>query len=335
MIDQQGIQPSQRLAPDKFLEFLKKQKALARRVVMVYEAGPYGYDLYRRATALGVECLVCAPERLNRGRKRTNDKLDARELASRLDRYLAGNTAALRVVRPPTIEQEMARRQARERNTYRKDRQRCMARGRSALHTLGISRPGFWWEPERFGELMEQVRRDYGEAVRDRIRDELEGYLEALHVATLRFDKLTAALRTAGAAKKEPRIKGIGPLSTELLDREVRWHDFQNRRQIGSYTGLCPGEDSTGDSELRLSIDKHGNPRVRALLVELAWLLPRFQPDYIRLARWKWVFEPGSKASSAVRKKAAAALGRHLGVDLWRIKTGRARPEDLGLTLLI
>ncbi len=84
---------------------------------------------------------------------------------------------------------------------------------------------------------------------------------------------------------------------------------------------------------MSLSIDKHGNPRVRAILVECAWLLPRLQPDYKPLQRWKWVFEKNSKAGKALRKKAAVALGRHLGVDLWRIKTGRARPEDLGLQL--
>lgn len=129
MLDHLGMQPTQSLGPQAFLEFLKKQKSLARRVVMVYEAGPYGFSLYRQAVELGVECLVCAPERLSRGRKRVNDKIDARELLSRLDRHLAGNSAALRLIRPPTIEQEMKRRQARERNTYRKERLRWIARG--------------------------------------------------------------------------------------------------------------------------------------------------------------------------------------------------------------
>jgi transposase len=84
---------------------------------------------------------------------------------------------------------------------------------------------------------------------------------------------------------------------------------------------------------MNLSIDKHGNPRVRAVLVELAWLLPRYQPDYKPLARWKWVFDERSKASAAMKKKAVVALARHLAVDLWRIKTGRANPVDLGLKL--
>ena len=62
----------------------------------------------------------------------------------------------------------------------------------------------------------------------------------------------------------------IGPLSSELLDREIGdWHRFANRRQVASYTGLCPGEDSSGDSQMSLSVDKHGNPRVRAVLVGL------------------------------------------------------------------
>ena len=110
MVDHQGIQPAQKLSPAVFIEFLKKQLTLAKRVVMVYEAGPYGFALHREATALGVECLVCAPERLSRGRKRVNDKIDATELLSRLDRHLAGNTTALRLVRVPTVAQEIHRR---------------------------------------------------------------------------------------------------------------------------------------------------------------------------------------------------------------------------------
>jgi len=338
MVDHLGIQPTQSLSPLAFLEFLARQKALARRVVMVYEAGPYGFSLYRQAIELGVECLICAPERLSRGRKRVNDKIDARELLSRLDRHLAGNTAALRLVRPLTIEQEMSRRIARERNTYRKERQRWIARGRSLLHTLGICRPGRWWELGRHTELMELLARRYGQSVREAAGRELDHYLEFIDLASKKLKELTDQLRRSAAQKQsassQERIKGVGLLSSELLEREVAdWNRFSNRRQVASYTGLCPGEDSSGDSRTTLSIDKHGNPRVRALLVELAWLLPRYQPDYKPLARWKWVFDGASKAPAAVKKKAVVALARRLAVDLWRLRTGRARAEDLGLKL--
>jgi transposase len=335
MVDHLGIQPTQSMTPQDFLVFLAKQKKLAQRVVVVYEAGPYGYWLYRRAVELGVECLVCAPERLSRGRKRVNDKIDARELLSRLDRHLAGNTTALRLVRVPTLQQEMSRRQARERNTYRKERQRWIARGRSLLHTMGISRPGRWWELDRYQQLKKMVSEQYGQATADQAWVELDHYLEFIQLASKHLDEATAQLKEAAKQKQAPRLKGIGPLSSELLDREVGdWIRFSNRRQIASYTGLCPGEDSSGDSRISLSIDKHGNPRLRTVLVELAWLLPRYQPNYKRLSRWKWVFEPKAKAPPAMKKKAAVALARQLAVDLWRLRTGRAQPEDLGLSLL-
>jgi len=334
MIDHLGCQPPQSLPPDAFLEFLKKQVALAKRVVMVYEAGPYGFSLYRQVIALGVECLVCAPERLSRGRKRVNDKIDAKELLNRLDRHLAGNDSALRLVHVPTIEQEMTRRQSRERNTYRKECQRWMGRGRSLLHSLGVGRPGKWWRSDRFEQLIKLVQARYGPVVVEQVREELGRYHEALTWAQKKREELTAVLRKAAAERKQPRVKGVGALSSEMLDREIGdWDRFKNRRQVASYTGLCPGEDSSGESQMSLSIDKHGNPRVRAILVECAWLLPRLQPDYRPLQKWKWVFEKNSKAGKALRKKAAVALARHLAVDLWRIKTGRARPEDLGLKL--
>jgi transposase len=352
-IENLGIQPAQKLSPAKFLGFLGKQVALARRVVIVYEAGPFGYTLYRQASKLGVECLVCAPERLDRGRRRVNDKIDAGELTSRLDRHLAGNDKALRLVRPPTLQQELLRAQVRERSMYVKERNRWKGRGRSALQLLGVLSPGRWWEEQRLAEVLEELGKRHGQAVAEELGARLGRYREQMLALDKLARQLTAEICTQTPAKPEgqkcegegaggevrparvprrPRIKGIGVLTEQLLDREIiSWDRFSNRRQVASYTGLCPGEDSSGESEVKLPIDKHGNPRIRAALVEIAWLLPKFQPDYIRLQRWKWVFEKDTKASRALRKKAVTALARMLAVDLWRIRTGRCTPEALGL----
>jgi hypothetical protein len=51
-------QPSQNMTPEAFLKFAQKQKKLARRVVVAYEAGPFGFHLHRQLVALGIECLV-------------------------------------------------------------------------------------------------------------------------------------------------------------------------------------------------------------------------------------------------------------------------------------
>src|SRR5437867_647784 len=122
------------------------------------------------------------------------------------------------------------------------------------------------------------------------------------------------------------------PLRLYFAGSQCRtWHRFNNRRQIGSYTGLCPGEYSSGNTRLQSCVTKHGNPRLRAALVELSWRLVRFQPNYKPIVKWRQILAKGALATGAARKKAIVAVARQLAVDLWRIKTGRLRAEELGL----
>ena len=88
--------------PHELLERLMDVGVPAR---MVYEAGPTGYGLARRARAVGIEMLVCAPGRTDRAptdRIKT-DKRDAIRLARRL---AAGE---LRFVTVPSVEHEQLR----------------------------------------------------------------------------------------------------------------------------------------------------------------------------------------------------------------------------------
>ena len=140
---------------------------------------------------------------------------------------------------------------------------------------------------------------------------------------------LTAQLQAAASAR-QPR--GLGLLSSVVMDREVgNWDRFKNRRQVGSYTGLCPGEYSSGDTRVQSCVTKHGNPRLRAALVETAWRLVRFQPKYKPVRKWRRVLAKGALATKAARKKAIVAVARQLAVDLWRVRTARISTEELGL----
>jgi transposase len=142
---------------------------------------------------------------------------------------------------------------------------------------------------------------------------------------------LTLQLQSA-AAPNQPR--GLGKMTSVVIDREIGdWHRFNNRRQIASYTGLCPGEYSSGNTRLQSCVTKHGNPRLRAALVELAWRLVRFQPNYKPVVKWRQILTRGALATGAARKKAIVAVARQLAVDLWRVRTGRCKPEALGLEI--
>ena len=118
-------------------------------------------------------------------------------------------------------------------------------------------------------------------------------------------------------------------MTSVVIDREIgNWHRFNNRRQVGSYTGLCPGEYSSGNTRLQSCVTKHGNPRLRAALVELAWRMVRFQPNYKPILKWRVLLAKGRLASGAARKKAIVAVARQLAIDLWRFRTGRGTPEQ-------
>jgi transposase len=71
-------------------------------------------------------------------------------------------------------------------------------------------------------------------------------------------------------------------------------------------------------------INRHGNPRVRHLLIELIWRLVRWQPDYPPIKHLV-----AGLARGAARRKLAVAAARKLAVDLWRLATHQTTPDKL------
>jgi transposase len=143
--------------------------------------------------------------------------------------------------------------------------------------------------------------------------------------------ELKAATKALADEAPEGLPVGLGELTYEILEREIcDWDRFENRRQVASYTGMCPKEDTSAQRRFQGSINKHGNPRVRTALVEAAWRLIQFQPDYKPVAKWRKVLAD-PKATRSKRKQIAVAIGRQFSVDWWRIRTKRCKAEDLGL----
>ena len=137
-IDGGAPQPPQRFSPAQFLEWAQKQTTLADQVYSCYEAGPFGYSLHRKLTALKVTNYVVRPRDWDEyGKKVKTDKRDAKSLVLNLDRYVAGNRDAFCVVRVPSEAEEQARSRSRQRESLQKEKQRLAAQGRSdALYYL-------------------------------------------------------------------------------------------------------------------------------------------------------------------------------------------------------
>lgn len=320
LLDHSAPQPAQKFHWAPFLIWAKQQLAQAEAVYSCYEAGPFGFGLHRELIALGVHNLVVQPVNLDERRKRVNnDRTDARELALRLDRYVAGNPKALATVRVPTPQQEQARIESRQREQLQREVKRVASQGRSLLLSQGLREKGAWWREARWKTLW--VRLPVW------LVERLEVFRRLLATLTVELASLTARVAAAAPAQ---RPKGLGGLTQQVIEREVQdWHRFHNRREVASYTGLCGGISASGGSCQLLSITKHGNVRLRTALVELAWRLVLWQPTCRLVRQWRPILcHP--KASKAARKKAIVAIARQLAVDLWRWRTDRVTPQQLG-----
>jgi transposase len=324
ILDHSAPQPAQRFSWGKFREWINTQLRLGDVVHSCYEAGPFGYGLHRELIELGVKNVIVQPVCLDERHTGVNhDKSDAKELVQRLDRYVAGNVHALATVRVPTPEEEQRRSESRQREQLRREVQRVASQGRGLLLSQGRREKGRWWDDRRWAEL--QTRLPAWLVTR------LEVFRRVLATLTSELNSATKALEQTAPAL---RPKGLGGLTYAVVDREVgSWDRFDNRRQVGSYTGLCGGVSASGKSRHLLPITKHGNVRLRTALIELAWRLVMWQPDCKLVKKW-WPVVGNLKASKAAKKKAIVAMSRQMAVDLWRWRTGRAKPEDLGWTMV-
>jgi len=319
-VGDQCAQPAQTFTPKDYLAFVRKQQGLGQKVWCCYEAGPTGFWLHRQLVELGVESLVVVAARLDAyGRKVNNDRSDARALASKLSRYVAGEKEALAVVRVPTLEQEQRRALSRQRGQFGKILRSLAAMGRSACLLHGHRLSGPWWREARWTTLEMELPGWLVEL--------LARFRPTMAEAEKQIALLTKELRVA-APKGLP--VGLGSLTYTQIEREVlEWTRFTNRKQPGSFAGLCGGVSGSGEQHSDLSITKHGNPRLRTMLLEWAWRMVVFQPQCQAVQRWKAVLLDG-RSHARRRKQAITALARQLMVDLWRWRTGRATAEKLG-----
>jgi transposase len=322
-IDNAAIGPVLTFRSQPELElYLEKQLELAEEVVVVYEAGPLGYALYRALKARGMQCYVCAPDNSQQQRRRRkNNQIDARTLTSNLFNYLNGNEGALQLVRIPTQAQEQARLVSRQHDQLVKERKRLAAQGNALLLSQGYGSCKNWWRPKAFERL--------SQGLPDWLREMIKVWVPLLKELDGQICRAKA-----GLAKhcQGPRPKGVGAQSLAQLGAEVLdWGLYSTGRKIGCLAGMVPSEWSTGDSQRLGSITKVGVPAIRRIITEMVWRIVLFQPQYKSVQKYQ---EQLRGTNRTLKKKAVVAIGRQLMVDLWRLQTGRIRAQELNLVMI-
>jgi len=121
--------PAQRFQKEAFLAWAAKLARTHRGPLhAVYEACGFGFGLQRALSALGIECQVVCPQKLDEHNKRVKtDGLDAKALCLKLDRFVEGNRAALALVRVPSEQEEQLRAIHRQREQLVKARKQLEA----------------------------------------------------------------------------------------------------------------------------------------------------------------------------------------------------------------
>jgi transposase len=294
-------------------------------VCSCYEAGRDGFGIHRFLASEGIVNVVVDPASIEvnrRHRRCKTDRLDAAKLVTMLRRYHGGERTLWQVLRVPSEDEEDRRRLHRERERLLKERGQHRSRLRSLICLHGVqvaSRvpPQSWdvaslrtWRgdplgPDQAAEIVREQQRlklveEQLETFRQRLAEELVA---------------DASSRSSQQVHQLVRLRSIGLLTAWILSREFfAWRHFRNRREVAAAAGLCGAPYASGDSCHDQGLTKAGNPRIRTLMIELAWSWLRFQPES-ELSRWYHERFGHNKRSRMV---GIAALARRLLIALWR-----------------
>jgi transposase len=110
-------------------------------------------------------------------------------------------------------------------------------------------------------------------------------------------------------------LRGIGLDSSWVVVMELLgWRKYNNRREVGGSVGLGGTPFDSGEMSREQGISKAGNPRVRARLIELAWLWVRYQPNSdITL----WFSKRFAAGGNRMRRIGIVGVARRLLIEMW------------------
>lgn len=288
-------------------------------VFSCYEAGRDGWWLHRWLRAQGIHNIVVDSSSIEvkrRARRAKSDRLDGDKLLQMLMRYHGGEHRVWSVLHEPTPQQEDERRLHRELERLAKERNAHTSRIAAllVLHNLRPAKVGgagwaAWWDA-------------HADQVPAALREEIQRECERLALVKRQIGQLEWQRHQQIAQGGQPqvrqlmRLRAIGECSAWLLIKEIfGWRRYANRRELGACLGVVPTPYSSGDSHIEQGISKAGNKRARRLLVELAWIWLRLQPDS---AMSQWFNRRFGGGGKRMRRIGIVALARRLAVALWR-----------------
>ena len=246
-------------------------------VVAAYEAGCFGFGLYRQLSDLGVAAVVAAPGLIpgKPSDRLKTDRRDARTLAFALR---AGQLTAVHV---PTKQDESVRDYLRMCEDVRDDLRKSKQRILHLLLRRGIRyEQGGPWTVKHKNWL---ATLDLGSELD---RQTLDSYLARLQELESTCSQLAAEVESIaqGDRYRQPvrtlsAFKGIPTLIALSFITEIGdFRRFSSAAQFMAFLGLVPSEHSRGAKHRQGGITKAGTSHLRQLLVEASWHYRSYHP---------------------------------------------------------
>src|SRR5213596_406939 len=284
-------------------QFYRQLEVCGKKVRVGMEASGHARWFERLLTELQFELWIgdAAEIRTKRVRKQKTDRQDA-ELLLRLlmeDRF------------PRIWVADGENRDLRQLLWHRHRMVQMRTRIMNQLHVLalneGVRHKKALWRPAGRAQLQSLVLARWASLRR-------QDLLELLDQLTPKIQELTRALEQE--VEKRPVARrlmthpGVGVLTALAFELVIGTPErFACGKQIASYVGLVPTEESSGDRRRLGHISKQGNALLRFLLVEAAQVTVRSQ------AQWRSKFF--HLAMRRGRKIAKVAMARKLAVHLY------------------
>ena len=314
---------------DAAQERVAKVSGLMPKVILCYEAGYDGFWLARLLDQHGIECRVMDPASLQVNRKARRvktDRIDVERLLQALIAWCRGERHVCSMVVIPSAEEEDLRRSHRERNRLVHERTAHINRIKGLLFGQGVRGINVmrYYKTLTPADLVTGDGRPLPERLGQEIVREIERLAQVQEqIVEIEHERDLAPTPCAATERKRhqlQRLNGIGQVSAPVLAREVYYRQFANRRQVGSYLGMTPSAYDSGESRRSQGISKAGNSLARTVMIQVAWMWIKHQPES---ELTKWFHRRTEGQSKRMRRVMIVALARKLAVALWRyLETG-------------
>lgn len=302
-----------------------------RDVVACHEIGRDGWWISEWLEAHGIACVVMSADVLCDGRRHVKtDHVDARLLAVRLGRFFDGWLESDHVVLRPPAEIQEGRALSRRRSDA-VDLRLAFGNKFKSILALHMEDKGVDIRTADVESLRDELGHPLPAEERVTLADlqklyrEADGIVKACDLLMKRHIEQVRrkAKETTPLSRRETmllqlaRIKSLGFRTAWLLVHELFWKQFSNVRGVGSAAGLVAVPFSSGQADKCAGISRRSNGRLRAALVELAWLWLRHQPGSA-LTHWFRERTDAGMSTRRMKKVAIVAVARKLAVALWK-----------------